>query len=56
VRRTKLAFESRGAELEEAMAVCASILDSALEWSPAERAAAVAAYRAEHARTFGIDD
>ena len=55
MRRTKLAFETRGAALETAVADCAAVLAAALGWSAAEREEAVAEYRVEHARVFAVE-
>jgi glycerol-3-phosphate dehydrogenase len=55
MRRTKLAFQTRGPALETAIADGAAVLTSALGWSAEEREAAIEEYRREHARVFAID-
>lgn len=55
MRRTKLAFETRGAELDAAAADAARVLADALGWTEGERIAAVDEYRRVHERVFGIE-
>jgi glycerol-3-phosphate dehydrogenase len=54
VRRTKLAFETHGAEAEEATRVATALASPLLGWSADARQGAVDAYRRDRSRMFGI--